>query len=122
VRKQILPFAVLLLFLASNTFAQENKTDAAEKKDMWLKPYEISFVQGAKGYNEQISPADMKQYYIMAETLSNESDFNGMLKEKMAWDKGVPFQKPHPENYRLSVGIIKLNRVMCGAMLRVKFQ
>ena len=120
-RTQILLFEVLLLFLPSNTFAQEYAADATEKKDAWLQPREISLVQGAKSHNQQISSGEIKQYHIMAEPFSNEYNFNDMLKDNMAWDKGVLSQKSHPDNYRLSVGIIKLNKIMCGAMLRVKF-
>ncbi|MGB7293708.1 MAG: hypothetical protein WBD99_16180 [Thermodesulfobacteriota bacterium] len=121
-RIKILLFTVvLLLFLPSNTFAQKDTSDTTEKEDRWLKPRVISLVQGATSHNQQISSGEIKQYHIMAEPLSHEYNFNDMLKDNMAWDKGVPFQKSHPENYRLSVGIIKLNKVMCGAMLRVKF-
>ena len=120
-RRQILLFGVLLLFLPSNTFAQEYTSDATDKKNGWLKSREILLVQGAESNNQQISSGEIKQYHIMAEPLSNEYNFNDMLKDNMAWDKGVLSQNSHPDDYRLSVGIIKLNKIMCGAMLRVKF-
>jgi hypothetical protein len=119
--EQILPSAVLVLFLASNVFAQGNITDPTEKGDRRFKAHEISFVRGPKSHNEEIFMGGMKQVYIMAEPSSKEYDFNDILKENMAWDKDILFQKLHPQNYHLSVGIIKLNKIMCGAMLRVKF-
>lgn len=119
--KQILPCAVLVLFLGSNILAQENIIDATEKRERRFKPHQIPFVRGPKSHNEEISIGELKQVYMMAKPLSNEYDFNDILNENIAWDRDILFQKSHPQNYRLSVGIIKLNKIMCGAMLRVKF-
>jgi hypothetical protein len=120
-RAQILLVAVLLPFLSSNAFAQEYKSDVTEKKHRWLQPRENTTVQGAKSNNQQISSGENKQFHIMAEPISYEHNFNDMLKDNMAWDQGFLSQERHPDNYHLSVGIVKLNTVMCGAMLRVKF-
>ena len=119
--KRILPSAFLLMVLASNMFAQENITDATERRRRRFSPHEISFIRGAENYDEESSPGNRKYFYITAEPLSNKYDINDMLRKNMAWEKDVSFQKSHPQDYRLSVGIIKLNTVMCGAMLRVKF-
>ena len=119
--KPILPSAILLLVLASNIFAQQNVTDATEKTDRQFKPHEISFLRGTEIYDEESSSGSRKFFYITAEPLSNQYDLNDMLRKNMAWEKDVSFEKSRPQDYRLSVGIIKLNTVMCGAMFRVKF-
>jgi hypothetical protein len=117
---KILFLLVLFLMTPSPLFAQDHSTETIDKNDNWLKKEEINLKTEINNYNDQTIPEETLEFHTLTDPFSQEYDLNDMIKEKMAWDKNIPFKKSNPQKCRLSFGIIKLNQVMGGALVKVR--
>jgi hypothetical protein len=81
---------------------------------------EFLFEKEVKTYNENNNPEEKREFHELIEPFTKDYNLNDTIKENMAWDKNISFQKSNSQNLRLSVGIINLNQIMGGAMFKVK--
>ena len=112
--------AVVLLLLSTNLIAQETSTDGSGKNEQWLKKQDISLNDEVNAYEDRDSAEDTLEFTELTGPFTQQFDFNEMIREKMAWDKSLSSEKSYLERCRLSVGVIKADKVMGGAMLKVK--
>jgi hypothetical protein len=112
--------AAVLLLLSTNLIAQESSTDGSERNDQWLKKLDIHLKDAVTAYKDQNSTEETLEFTELTEPFTQQFDFNEMIREKMAWDKSLSSEKSYLERCRLSVGVIKADKVMGGAMLKVK--
>jgi hypothetical protein len=112
--------AAVLLLLSTNLIAQESSTDGSERNDQWLKKQDIHLKDAVTAYKDQNSTEETLEFTELTEPFTQQFDFNEMIREKMAWDKSLSSEKSYLERCRLSVGVIKADKVMGGAMLKVK--
>jgi hypothetical protein len=111
---------VLLLLIPANLMAQENTTQTSGGNDKWLKKQDIHLKDEVTAYNDQNSSEETLGFIELTEPFEQQFDFNEMIREKMAWDKSLSSEKSYVDRCRLSVGVIKVDKVMGGAMLKVK--
>jgi hypothetical protein len=111
---------VVLLLLSTNLIAQESSTDGSGKNEQWLKKQDISLKDEVNAYEDRDSPEETLEFTELSEPFTQQFDFNEIIREKIAWDKSLSSEKSYLNRCRLSVGVIKVDKVMGGAMLRVK--
>jgi hypothetical protein len=111
---------VLLLLIPPNLMAQETTTQSSGGNDKWLQKQDIHLKDEVTAYNDRNSPEETLEFTEHNEPFTQQFDFNKMIREKMAWDKSLSSEKSYLDRCRLSVGVIKVDRVMGGAMLKVK--
>lgn len=117
----ILLFAlVLILIIPANLMAQETATQTSERNDKWLKKQDIHLEDEVDAYREEDSKEETVEFTELSAPFEQQFDFNEMIREKMAWDKNLSPETSHVDRCRLSVGVIKVDKVMGGAMLKVK--
>lgn len=112
--------SIFLLFIAHNTPAQEYLAKANENNEILLNKDEFLFEKEVKNYNGNNNPEEKREFHKLIDPFTKEYNLNDTIKENMAWDKNISFQKSNSQNLRLSVGIINLNQIMGGAMFKVK--
>lgn len=71
-------------------------------------------------YEDRNSEEETLEFTGLTEPFEQQFDFNEIVREKMAWDKNLSQEKSYLDRCRLSLGVIKVDKVMGGAMLRVK--
>lgn len=111
---------VLLLIIPTNLQAQETTTQASERNDKWLKKQDIHLRDEAVAYTDRNPSKEEFQLIHTTEPFTQQFDFNEMVRQKMAWDKRLSSEKSYLDRCRLSLGVIKVDKVMGGAMLTVK--
>jgi hypothetical protein len=111
---------VSLLIVSANLMAQETATQTSERNDKWLKKQDIHLKDEADAYKDRNPSEETLEFTGLTEPFEQQFDFNDMVREKMAWDKNLSSEKSYLDRCRLSVGVIKANKLMGGAMLRVK--
>jgi hypothetical protein len=112
--------AVVFLLLSTNLIAQESSTDGSERNDQWLKKQDIHLKDEVVPYTDRNPSKEEFQLIHTTEPFTQQFDFNDMVRQKMAWDKRLSSEKSYLNRCRLSVGVIKVDKVMGGAMLKVK--
>jgi hypothetical protein len=112
--------SVLLLLISSNLIAQETGTQTSERSDKWLKRQDIQLKDEVSAYKDQNSTEETLELTEVTEPFEQQFDFNEMVREKMVWDKRLSSEKSYLDRCRLSVGVIKVDKLMGGAMLKVK--
>ena len=100
--------------------AQETTTQTSESDDKWLKKQDIHLKDEVDAYEDRDPSEDTLEFAGLAEPFEQQFDFNQMVREKMAWDKSLSSEKSYLDRCRLSLGVIKVDKVMGGAMLKVK--
>jgi hypothetical protein len=111
---------VLLLIIPTNLMAQETATKTPERNDKWLKKQNIHLEDEVDAYKDGNSNTETIEFTERSAPFTQRFDFNEMLRQKMAWDKNLSSEKSYLDRCRLSLGVIKVKKVMGGAMLTVK--
>lgn len=111
---------VLLLIIPANLMAQETGTQSSERNDKWLKKQDIRLTDEVEAYEDRNPSEETLELIKRTEPFTQQFDFNEMIREKMAWDKSLSSEKSYLDRCRLSLGVIKVDKVMGGAMLKVK--
>ena len=111
---------VLLLIIPINLQAQETTTQASQRNDKWLKKQDIHLKAEVGNYKDGNTSEQTLEMIQPTEPFTQEFDFNEMVRQKMAWDKDLSSDKSYLDRCHLSLGVIKVNKVMGGAMLTVK--
>jgi hypothetical protein len=118
---QISLFVVaLLLIIHANLIAQESSTQPSQRNDKWLKKQDIQLQDEVDAYEDQNSTEKSLEFTEFSGPFAQQFDFNEMIREKMAWDKNLSSEKSYLDRCRLSFGVIKVDKLMGGAMLKVK--
>ena len=112
--------AFSLLLISTNLIAQETSNQASGRNDKWLKKRDIQLKDHVDAYKDGHASEETLEFSGLTEPFTQQFDFNKMIREKMAWDKSLSSEKSYLERCRLSVGVIKADKVMGGAMLKVK--
>ena len=114
-------FAVaLLLIIPANLTAQETSTQTSQRNDKWLKKQDIHLKDEVDGYKDQNSTEGTVEFTDLSGPFTQQFDFNEMIRGKMAWDKNLSSDKSYLDRCRISLGVIKVDKVLGGAMLKVK--
>ncbi len=113
-------FLGLLLIIPTGLMAQEDTTQVPETDNKWLKKQDIHLEDEVAAYKDGNDSEQTLELIEPTEPFTQEFDFNEMVREKMAWDKNLSSDKSYLDRCRLSLGVIKVDKVMGGAMLRVK--
>ena len=108
---------VLLLIIPINLQAQETATEGYDK---WLRKQDIHLKDEADAYKDRNPSEETLEFTGLTEPFEKQFDFNDVVREKMAWDKDLSSEKSYLDRCRLSLGVIKVDKVMGGAMLKVK--
>lgn len=111
---------VLLLIIPTNLHAQETTTRLLERNDKWLQKQDIHLNSEMGTYKDSIKSEQTLELIQPSEPFTQEFDLNEMVRHKMAWDKNLSSDKSYLDRCRLSLGVIKVNKLMGGAMLTVK--
>lgn len=111
---------VLLLIIPANLMAQETATEASQRNDKWLKKQDIHLEDAVDAYKDGNSTTETIEFTERSAPFTQRFDFNEMLRQKMAWDKNLSSDKSYLDRCSLSLGVIKVKKVMGGAMLTVK--
>lgn len=111
---------VLLLIIPANLIAQETTTQTSASNDKWLKKQDVHLKDEVDAYKDRNPSEETIEFTVLAEPFEQKFDFNEMVREKMAWDKNLSREKSYLDRCRLSLGLIKVKKVMGGAMLKVK--
>jgi hypothetical protein len=111
---------VSLLIVSANLLAQETTTQTAERNDKWLKKQEFQLKDEVDAYEDRNPSEETLEFTGLSEPFTQEFDFNEMIRQKMAWDKNLSRERSYLDRCRLSLGVIKVDKVMGGAMLKVK--
>jgi hypothetical protein len=111
---------VLLLLVSANLMAQETTTEPSEGNDKWLKKQDIRLKNEVDAYDDRNPSEETLEFKGLTEPFTQQFDFNEMVRQKMAWDRNLSREKSYLDRCRLSLGVIKVNKLMGGAMLKVK--
>ncbi|MGB7292057.1 MAG: hypothetical protein WBD99_07795 [Thermodesulfobacteriota bacterium] len=111
---------VLLIIIPTNLMAQETTTQTSERNDKWLKKQDIHLKDEVTAYEDRNPSEETFELIQLSEPFIQQFDFNEIVREKMAWDKKLSREKSYLDRCRLSLGVIKVDKVMGGAMLKVK--
>jgi hypothetical protein len=111
---------VLLLLVSANLMAQETTTEPSEGNDKWLKKQDIRLKNEVDAYDDRNPSEETLEFIGLTEPFTQQFDFNEMVRQKMAWDRNLSREKSYLDRCRLSLGVIKVNKLMGGAMLKVK--
>lgn len=119
--KNISLFALgLLLIIPTSLMAQEAATQGPETNNKWLQKQDIHLRDEVATYKESNASKETLELIRPTEPFTQEFDFNEMLRQKMAWDRNLSRDNSYLDRCRLSLGVVKVDKVMGGAMLRVK--
>lgn len=111
---------VLLLIIPATLIAQETTTQTSQENDRWLKKQDIHLEDEVDAYKDRNPSEDTIEFTVLSEPFEQQFDFNKMVREKMAWDRSLSREKSYLDRCRLSLGLIKVDKLMGGAMLKVK--
>jgi hypothetical protein len=114
-------FALILLFIDPTILqAQETTMQISKGNDKWLKTQDMHLKGDVVVYTD-VDPSEEKFELVQTtQPFTQQFDFNEMVRQKMAWDKRLSSEKYYLDRCRLSLGVIKVDKVMGGAMLTVK--
>lgn len=112
---------VLLLTIPANLMAQETTTQTSETNNKWLKKEDIHLKDEVAVYKDWNASEQTLELIQPTEPFTQEFDFNEVVRQNMAWDKNLSSDKSSLDRCSLSLGLIKVDKVMGGAMLKVKF-
>lgn len=113
-------FLGLLLIIPTGLMAQEAITQTSGKNDKWLRKQDMHLKDEMTADEYQNTVEATSGFTELREPFTHQHDFNEMVREKMAWDKNLSSEKSYLDRCRLSLGVIKVNKLMGGAMLKVK--
>ena len=100
--------------------AQETTTQTSARNDKWLKKQDIHLKDEVDAYKDRNPSEETLELIQTTGPFTQQFDFNEMVRQKMAWDKNLSREKSYLDRCRLSLGVIKVDKVMGGAMLKVK--
>lgn len=111
---------VSLLMVSANLMAQETTTQTTARNDKWLKKQDIQLKDEVDAYKDGNPSEETLEFTALTEPFTQQFDFNEMVRQKMAWDTSLSSEESYLDRCRLSLGVIKVDKVMGGAMLKVK--
>jgi hypothetical protein len=111
---------VLLIIIQTNLQAQEATTQTSERNSKWLKKQDVVLKDEVVAYTDRNPSEEEFELIQTTEPFTQQFDFNDMVRQKMAWDKNLSRENFYLDRCRLSLGVIKVYKVMGGAMLTVK--
>lgn len=100
--------------------AQESTSHISETNDKWLKKQDIHLRDEVVTYKESNASEQKLELIRPTEPFTQEFDFNEIVRQKMAWDRNLSRDNSYLDRCRLSLGVVKMDKVMGGAMLKVK--
>ena len=111
---------VLFFMMPMILMAQESTSHISETNDKWLKKQDIHLRDEVVTYKESNASEQKLELIRPTEPFTQEFDFNEIVRQKMAWDRNLSRDNSYLDRCRLSLGVVKMDKVMGGAMLKVK--